>query len=168
MEQQQIGKEYLENSIKGFQSLKSTADKILSQLSPDEFHWRPDPESNNIAIIMQHLSGNMISRWTDFLTSDGEKENRNRDSEFIDGNLQLDQLMTRWEKGWETLFQALSGLKDSDLLSTVYIRNEPHTVIKAINRQLTHYSVHLGQIMFIAKHLKGANWKTLSIPKKRV
>lgn len=167
MEEQTVGKEYLEHSTKAFQGLKSTAEKALSQLNSSDYYWQPDPESNSIAILIKHLSGNMISRWTDFLTSDGEKENRHRDSEFTDEKLSIEQLMSRWEQGWNTLFQALSGLSESDLTRTVYIRNEPHSVMKAIHRQLTHYSIHVGQILYIAKVRKGKDWKTLSIPRKK-
>jgi Protein of unknown function (DUF1572) len=168
MTEQNIGNHYLENSIKAFHSLKSTAEGALSQLSPEEYHWQPDPESNSVAILIKHLSGNMVSRWTDFLTTDGEKPNRNRDSEFEDEKLSSDQLMERWERGWSILFEALSVLTAEDLLKTVKIRDEPHTVMKAIHRQLTHYAGHIGQIYYVAKMLKGESWKTLTIPRKKL
>lgn len=168
MTEQELGNHYLENSIKAFRSLKTTAEQALSQLRPEEYHWQPDRESNTVAILIKHLSGNMISRWTDFLTTDGEKENRNRDLEFQEEKFPIDQLMLQWERGWNTLFEALSTLSAEDLLKTVYIRNEPHTVMKAIHRQLTHYAGHVGQIYYIAKMLKGESWKTLSLPRKKL
>jgi Protein of unknown function (DUF1572) len=167
MTEQQIGKEYLENSIKAFQNMKSMTEKALSQLEPEDYRWQPDPESNSILILIKHIGGNLISRWTDFLTTDGEKKDRNRDSEFEDKNATLEQVMARWEKGWNTLFQTLAGLSEQDLLRTVYIRDEPHSVVKAIHRQLTHYSAHIGQILYIAKHRKGSDWKTLSLPRAK-
>jgi uncharacterized protein DUF1572 len=167
MTEQQIGKEYLENSIKAFHSLKSSAEKAFSQLEPSDYRWQPDPESNSILILIKHISGNLISRWTDFLTTDGEKKDRNRDSEFEDENATLEQVMARWEKGWSTLFQTLEGLSEDDLLRTVYIRDEPHSVVKAIHRQLTHYAAHVGQIVYIAKSRKGSDWQTLSMPRAK-
>jgi hypothetical protein len=167
MTEQNLGNQYLDNSIKAFQSLKSTAEKAMAQLSPEQYHWQPDPESNSVTILIKHLTGNMFSRWTDFLTTDGEKPNRNRDSEFEDENLAHEQLIARWERGWNVLFDALSALTADDLLKTVLIRNEPHTVMKAIHRQLTHYAAHIGQIYYIAKMLKGENWQSLTIPKKK-
>lgn len=167
MTENDVGKEYLENSIKAFHSMKSTAEKALSQLTIVDYYWHPDPESNSIVVLIKHLSGNMISRWTDFLTTDGEKTNRDRDSEFIAEDLPVDQLMLHWEQGWKTLFQALSGLSEKDLLRTVYIREEPHSVMKAIHRQLTHYSTHIGQILYIAKLRKGRDWSTLSVPRRK-
>ncbi|HET6266589.1 MAG TPA: DUF1572 family protein [Acidobacteriota bacterium] len=165
MSEESIGREYLQLSAKAFLSLKNLAEKAFAQLSEQDYHWQPDPESNSIAILIQHLSGGMISRWSDFLTSDGEKETRHRDSEFIDSSISSDQLMKRWEEGWETLFTTLGSLKESDLLRTITIREEPHTVLKAINRALSHTALHVGQIIYIAKQVKAADWVSISIPR---
>lgn len=163
-----LGKQYLENSIKEFKKLKELGDKSFLQIKDEDFFWSPDEESNSIAIIVRHLSGNMISRWTDFLTTDGEKENRKRDEEFEKiFYTDKDDVISRWEKGWKRLFQTLESLTDEDMLKEIKIRKEPHTVIQAINRQLTHYAYHIGQIVYIAKHLEGSNWKSLSIPKRK-
>lgn len=158
-----IAEEYLKETNKSFHGLKSNAEKALAQLSDDDLHDQPDPESNSIAIIMKHLAGNMISRFTDFLSSDGEKPNRNRDGEFIDDFTSREQLMQFWNRGWTCLFNALDELKEADLLKTVFIRNEPHTVIRALQRQLTHYAYHCGQLVFLAKQIKSTDFKTLSI-----
>jgi len=159
--------EYLQNVIKEFEKLKELCDKARLQLSEEDYHFQPDAESNSIAVIMKHMAGNMISRWTDFLTSDGEKPNRNRDREFIDVFKTNDELISYWEKGWKCLFGTISNLKQDDLLKTVYIRSEPHKVIEAVNRQLSHYAYHTGQIVFLAKLIKFSAWKTLSIPGSR-
>lgn len=161
-----FGKHYLENSISEFNKLKQLGDKSFSQIKDEDFFWSPDEESNSIAIIVRHLSGNMISRWTDFLTTDGEKENRNRDEEFERiFYTDKDDVISRWEKGWKRLFETLESLTENDLMKEIKIRNEPHTVIAAINRQLAHYGYHIGQIVYIAKHLEGTGWKSLSIPR---
>src|SRR6185369_6118651 len=160
-----IGKTYLEESIKSFHGLKSNAEKALAQLADEDFHYQPDPESNNIAIIMKHLAGNMLSRFNDFLTTDGEKPNRQRDNEFIDDMPSREYLVKTWNQGWDCLFNALNELKEDDLLKTVYIRNEPHTVIRALQRQLSHYAYHCGQLVYLAKQIRGADFKTLSIPR---
>ena len=157
---------YIENSISEFRKIKDLGDKAFSQIKDEDFFWSPDEESNSIAIIVRHLSGNMLSRWTEFLTTDGEKPNRNRDEEFEKiFYTDKDDIISRWESGWSCLFKALESLKGDDLMNIVTIRNEPHTVIQAINRQLVHYSYHTGQIVYIAKHLESSNWKSLSIPK---
>jgi len=157
---------YIEYSISEFRKIKDLGDKAFSQIKDEDFFWSPDEESNSIAIIVRHLSGNMLSRWTEFLTTDGEKPNRNRDEEFEKiFYTDKDDIISRWETGWSCLFKALESLKEDDLLNIVTIRNEPHTVIQAINRQLVHYSYHTGQIVYIAKHLESSNWKSLSIPK---
>jgi len=158
-------KEFLSNSTTEFRKLKNLAERALAQLQPADYHWQADPESNSIATIMKHISGNMISRWTDFLTTDGEKPTRNRDTEFIDDIGSVEAITANWERGWECLFDTLSRLTPEDLNKTVYIRKEPHSVIKAILRQLAHYAGHVYQIVFIAKHLKSESWKSLSIPK---
>ena len=150
---------------KQFQYYKSLGDKTMSQLSDDQLFWKHDDESNSIAIIVKHLAGNMKSRWTDFRTSDGEKEWRNRESEFADDIKDRKSLEAYWEKGWSCLFSALHSITDNDLEEIVYIRNQGHTITEAINRQLAHYPYHVGQIVFIGKMLTNKNWESLSIPK---
>ena len=164
-----LGKHYLENSIHEFRKLKDLGEKSFSQIKDEDFFWSPDEESNSIAIIVRHLSGNMISRWTDFLTTDGEKKNRKRDEEFERiFYTDKDDVISRWEKGWNRLFKTLESLNEDNLLKEVKIRKEPHTVVQAINRQLTHYAYHIGQIVYISKHLESSNWKSLSIPRKKL
>jgi hypothetical protein len=148
-----------------FQKIKKLGEKAIVQLSDDELNARIDPESNSVAIIMRHMAGNMRSRWTDFLTSDGEKPDRMRDREFEDQAVSREALMAEWEDGWKRLFDALAPLTDADLQRTVVIRTEPHSVYQAISRQVAHYAGHVYQILFLGKHLKGAGWKTLSVPK---
>jgi uncharacterized damage-inducible protein DinB len=160
-----IGSEFLDQSRKVFRSQKDLADKAIDQLSDGELLWQPDSESNSVAINMKHLAGNMISRWTNFLTSDGEKPDRNRDGEFEIAEDDIQGLREYWERGYSVFFTTLDSLTEDDLLKTVTIRNEPHTVIQAIQRQLSHYGYHIGQIVALAKHLNGENWKTLSIPR---
>ena len=160
-----IGSEYLKIVIARLKSVKSLGDKTISQLSEEDIHWQYNPESNSVAIIVKHLSGNMISRWTDFLTTDGEKENRNRDDEFVDNITPMSELMAIWEKGWQTLLQTLTSLTEEDLLKNVYIRGERHSVLDAIERQVTHYASHVGQIVYIGKMLKNDQWESLSIPR---
>ena len=160
-----FGNEYLKVVQERFTSVKSLGEKTISQLSEDDIHWRFNEASNNVAVIVKHVSGNMLSRWTDFLTTDGEKANRNREQEFEDDILSKQELMTFWEKGWNALFDALNELSDQDLLKDIYIRGERHTVIDAIERQMAHYAYHIGQIVFIGKQLKGDAWESLSIPK---
>ena len=145
--------------------MKSNAEKAIDQLSDKDFHYKPDAESNNIAIIMKHLAGNMLSRFTDFLTTDGEKPDRNRDGEFEDDFTSREDLTNFWYKGWTCAFDSIKNLREDDLLKIVYIRNEPHTVIRALQRQLVHYAYHCGQIVFLAKQIKSTDFKTLSIPK---
>jgi len=157
---------FLKDAILQFRKLKELGEDALDQVTDEDFFTKLDDESNNIAIILGHLAGNMRSRWTDFLTSDGEKPDRNRDQEFIlkpeDTRLNI---MKKWDDGWNTVFEALEPLKIGDLEKTVFIRCEPHSVIKAINRQLTHYAYHVGQIVFLARHFSKNNWRSLSIPK---
>ncbi len=143
------------------------AEKALEQVNDDELHFSPATESNSIAIIMKHMAGNMLSRWTDFLTTDGEKDWRNRDDEFIDNFTSREEIISYFEMGWSRLFETLETLKEDDLLKTVTIRGKPHTVLQAINRQSTHYAYHIGQIVYLAKHLRSGNWKSLSIPRKK-
>ena len=160
-----LAKEYLSTAIRRMKYYKDLGDKTFVQLNDWDFHYQPNEESNSIAIIIQHLSGNMLSRWTDFLTEDGEKEWRERDDEFAIHDHSKQHLLELWEKGWACVFNALESLKKKDLKKTVLIRKEPLTVIDAINRQLAHYPYHVGQIIHTAKILKGKNWNNLSIPK---
>lgn len=165
-EENPFGKAYLEESFRTFRGYKRMADSSLAQVSNEEFFRLLDPESNSLAIIVKHVGGNLRSRWTDFLTSDGEKPDRDRDREFelVPGDTRED-LMRRWEHGWEVTFNTLQSLKPEDTLRAVMIRREPHTVLQAISRSVTHIAQHTGQIVFLAKHLCGSNWKTLSIPR---
>ncbi len=160
------GKEFLVDAITQFRKYKKMAEAAIAQISDKDFFKLLDPEANNIALIVKHMAGNMRSRWTDFLTSDGEKPDRNRDSEFYEEKKDTNaNLMKRWEEGWKLIFDAVEPLKPEDLEKTIYIRNEPHTVMQAINRQLTHYAYHVGQVVFLAKHFAGTKWQSLSIPK---
>jgi hypothetical protein len=159
-----LGELYLLESLKSFKGLKSTCEKAIARLDNERMHAVPADMSNSIVIIMKHMAGNMLSRWTDFLTTDGEKPGRNRDGEFIDDFNSREDLMVHWESGWACLFDALDILHPDNLLQVVTIRGEEHTVVRAISRQLTHYSYHTGQIVYVAKMLTGKDWKTLSIP----
>jgi len=160
------GAAYLEDAVRQFHGQKKLAESALSQVSDEDFFRSLDAESNSVALIVKHLAGNMRSRWTGFLTSDGEKADRRRDSEFEEETSDSRAgLMRRWEDGWRLTFAAVEALAPADLLRSVVIRGEPHSVLKAINRQLTHYAHHIGQIVFLAKHLAGPRWKTLSIPR---
>lgn len=157
---------YLDEVRRNFRGYKRLAEATLAQLAEDEFFYAPDAESNSVAIIIKHISGNLRSRWTDFLTTDGEKPDRNRDQEFeLHQEATREQLMMQWEAGWESLFQTLAGLQAGDLTRTIYIRSEPHSVVQAINRSLTHYAYHVGQIVYLGKQIRKATWKSLSIPK---
>lgn len=159
---------YLEDSISSFRAYKKLAEKALDQLSDDEFFIMLDEEGNSIAVIMKHMAGNMFSRWTDFLTSDGEKPDRNRDMEFvIEPGAGKKDVFDYWQRGWQCVFDALEPLRAEDLGRKVLIRGEEHTVIQAINRQMMHYANHIGQIVFLAKHFRSAEWKSLSIPRNR-
>ncbi|WP_096439096.1 DUF1572 domain-containing protein [Alteribacter populi] len=160
-----LGNEYLKVVQERFQSIKGLGDKTISQLSEDDIHWILNEESNSVAVIVKHLSGNMVSRWSDLLTSDGEKPYRNREQEFENTISSKQELVTVWEKGWNTLFKTLSHLSEQDLLKTIYIRSEGHTVLEAIERQMAHYAYHIGQIVYIGKQLKDEDWESLSIPK---
>lgn len=158
---------YLASIKQQFLSYKSLGEKSIAQLEPEMLFIRPNEESNSIAMIIQHMHGNMLSRWTDFLTSDGEKEWRQRDAEFEVVLKEKEEVMQKWEEGWACLMNALDQLNDSMLANTVLIRNEPHTVTEAINRQLTHYPYHVGQIVFYAKQLLGEKFTSLSIAKNK-
>lgn len=157
--------DYLEGVVKQFQYYKLLGEKTFEQLSEQELNWKYNEESNSIATIIQHISGNMLSRWTDFLTTDGEKTWRNRDDEFSENPLSSAEIITLWNKGWKCLVDTLTSLTEEDLEKIIYIRNEGHTVVEAINRQLAHYPYHIGQIVFIGKMIANTNWKSLSIPK---
>ncbi len=160
-----LGKEYLQTAIRRLKYYKDLGDKTFEQLNDWDFHYRPNEESNSIAIIIQHMTGNMLSRWTNFLKEDGEKEWRNRDQEFEPGEQSKQDLMGLWEKGWSCFLDTLESLKKKDLKKTITIRGEELSVTDAINRQLAHYPYHIGQIIYIAKTIKNRNWKNLSIPK---
>ncbi|WPR73060.1 DUF1572 domain-containing protein [Flavobacterium sp. NG2] len=156
---------YLESATKQFEYYKMLGDKTFDQIPDENLLWKFNEESNNIAIIVNHLSGNMLSRWTDFLTSDGEKEWRHRDAEFENDIKNKEELIQKWNQGWNCLFDALNALKEEDLSKTIYIRNQGHSVTEAINRQLAHYPYHVGQIVFIGKMICKEKWTSLSIPK---
>jgi Protein of unknown function (DUF1572) len=157
--------DYLDSVKKQFAYYKMLGDKTFAQLPEEKFNWQYNAESNSIATIVKHLHGNMHSRWTDFLTTDGEKETRNRDAEFDDTLLTKEEILDLWEQGWQCLFDALDGLTSTDLDKIIYIRNMGHTVMEAVNRQLAHYPYHVGQIVFIGKMICDAEWASLSIPK---
>jgi hypothetical protein len=158
---------YIEESLSVFRQYKKMAEGAMAQVSDDQLFAALDGEMNSIALIVKHMTGNMRSRWTNFLTTDGEKPDRDRDSEFVEPPSTREALLERWENGWKIVFDAIEPLNDADLTRTVTIRGEPHSVMQAINRQVAHYSSHIGQIVFLAKHLAGANWKTLSVPRNR-
>lgn len=155
----------LESVKKQFRTYKKLGEQAIDQLEPEQLFLATNADTNSIATIVQHISGNMLSRWTDFLTSDGEKPWRDRDAEFIEVEQDKVELMKRWEEGWACLFHALDSLQPEQLFHTIYIRNEGHTVIEAIHRQLAHYPSHIGQIIYAAKWLKKSDWNSLSIPR---
>jgi uncharacterized damage-inducible protein DinB len=157
--------DYLQTAIKRLRYYKDLADKTFEQLDDAAFHFSPGQESNSIAVIIQHMAGNMLSRWTNFLTEDGEKPWRRRDDEFETQSFTRQQLLDTWEKGWKCFLDALLALDEADLSKTIYIRQEPLSVIDAINRQLAHYPYHVGQIVYIGRMQMGSKWKSLSIPK---
>ncbi len=166
MEEAVPGAAFLEDAILQCRKYKSLADRAIAQVRTADLFRTIDADSNSIAVVMKHIAGNTRSRWTDFLTSDGEKPDRQRDTEFeLDAGDTREALFERWEAGWRLLFDALAALTPADVLRTVAIRREPHTVIQAINRQLTHYAYHVGQIVFLARHFAGKDWVSLSIPK---
>ena len=157
---------YLEEAQRQLRGYKRMCETAMAQLSDADVFRCLDAESNSVAIIVKHIAGNMRSRFTDFLTTDGEKPNRHRDTEFvIDESTTRADVMGWWEQGWQVVFDTLASLTPEDLTRTVTIRNEPHTVMQAINRAIAHYASHLGQIVFLAKHLKSSEWKTLSVPR---
>jgi hypothetical protein len=156
---------YLEDSIEVFRYYKRLAERAIEQVTDAQLTAVLDDEMNSIAIIVKHMAGNMRSRWTDFLTTDGEKPDRNRDEEFGGAPTSRDEIKKTWERGWDALFGALSPLSDSDLTKTVLIRGEAHSVMQAINRQIAHYAYHCGQIVLLAKHFQAHNWNSLSVPR---
>jgi hypothetical protein len=156
---------YIESVKKQFLYYKTLSDKAMAQLEADQIFFTPNEDTNSIAVIVNHMSGNMLSRWTDFLTTDGEKDWRNRDAEFEAPASDKEALLEKWENGWACLFTALNTVTPDNLGSIIYIRNEGHTVVEAINRQLAHYPYHVGQIVFFAKMIKKSAWSSLSIPK---
>jgi hypothetical protein len=157
---------YLEDSLSLFAYYKRLAERAIDQLTDEQLFEAIDDEANSIAIIVKHMSGNMLSRWTDFLTTDGEKPTRNRDGEFEEPPATRAALLATWESGWSSVFSALRPLTEADLTRTVTIRGEAHSVMQAINRQLAHYPHHIGQIVLLAKHFAGDHWQSLSIPRK--
>ena len=158
---------YHADAIKSFRNYKKLAERAIEQVSDEKFFAAIDAEANSIAVLVKHIAGNARSRWRDFLTTDGEKADRDRDTEFELIGDKRESLMQYWETGWQTLFDAIEPLTPDDFTLTVKIRGEPHTVIEAINRQLTHYAYHVGQIVLLAKHFRSAEWTSLSIPKNR-
>ena len=162
-----VSTSYLESVKKQFLYYKILGEKAIDQLEPEQLFVTVNEDTSSIAVIVKHLSGNMLSRWTDFLTTDGEKETRNRDGEFENDLHTKDQVLTLWNKGWDCFLGALESLQPEQLSEIIYIRNEGHTVIEAINRQLAHYPYHVGQIVFYAKQLKNSEWDSLSIPKNK-
>ncbi len=171
---------FILSSTNIFKTYKQLGEKAMAQLSAEQLFWMPEPESNSVYLIVKHLHGNMLSRWTDFLTTDGEKEWRIRDSEFINEgmkglgddvstslNMTREKMMKIWEEGWQCLFDTLNTLTEDDLGKIISIRSEEHSVMEAINRQIAHYSSHTGQIIFLAKMMKSENWNSLSIPRNK-
>lgn len=159
--------QYLESVKNEFKKYKSLAEKAIAQVDDEKLFWQYNPESNSIAIIVNHMWGNMLSRWTNFLSEDGEKPWRNRDEEFESVIQTKEELLSKWNAGWVCLFTALDSLSEVDLSRNIFIREEPLTVMDAINRQLTHYSSHVGQIIFLSKMIIGNSWESLSIPKRK-
>ena len=156
---------YLQSAIKQFKYYKSLGDKTFERLTFEELQHEFSNDSNSISIVVKHIVGNMLSRWTNFLTEDGEKEWRQRDDEFVDSYTTKEELIEAWDKGWSCLFEAIDPLVENDLERVIYIRNQGHTVVEAMNRQLCHYAYHVGQIVVLGKLLKGEQWQTLSIAK---
>ena len=163
----QFSTSYLTDSLALFRQYKSLAERAIAQVSDEQLTQTLDPESNSIALIVKHIAGNMRSRWTNFLTTDGEKPDRDRDSEFEHPPATRGELLRLWESAWDCVFAAVEPLTEADLARTVTIRGEAHSVMQAINRQLLHYAMHIGQIVFLAKHFQSDRWNSLSIPKRR-
>ena len=168
MSSEAILQNYFDDALSSFRAYKKLVDKAIAQLKDEEFFVTLDEEGNSVAVVMKHMAGNMLSRWTDFLTADGEKPDRNRDMEFvIEPHTTKDDVIAYWERGWKSVFDALEPLRPEDFEKKITIRGEEHTIVQAINRQMTHYAYHIGQIVFLAKHFRSAEWKSLSIPRNR-
>jgi hypothetical protein len=168
MTTQPLAQHYLNDARQTFRDHKKLAERAFAQLNDKEFFSIIDPESNSVAINIKHMAGNMLSRWTDFLTTDGEKPERNRDMEFVMlPETTREDMLAYWEKGWQCMFDAIEPLQSDDLMRAVRIRGEDHTVVQAINRQIAHYAYHVGQIVFLAKHFKSNDWQSLSVPKNK-
>ena len=168
MNDQSLAQHYLADAIKTFRDYKTLAECAFAQISDEDFFKTIDEESNSIAVNVKHMAGNMLSRWTDFLTTDGEKPERDRDIEFVMlSGTTRDEMLAYWEKGWQCVFDAVEPLGPDDLMRPVKIRGQDHTVIQALNRQLAHYAYHTGQIVFLAKHFKSSDWQSLSVPRNR-
>jgi len=168
MSDQSLAQHYLDDALQTFRDNKKLAERAFTQVSDEDFFATIDSESNSISINIKHMAGNMISRWTDFLTTDGEKPERNRDIEFVIlPETTKDEMIAYWEKGWQCVFDAIEPLGPEDLLRTVLIRGENHTVVQAINRQIAHYAYHTGQIVYLAKHFKSSEWQNLSVPRNK-
>ena len=168
MNDQSLGQHYLDDALKTFRDYKKLAQRAFAQISDEDFFRTLDEESNSIAVNMKHMAGNMLSRWTDFLTTDGEKPERDRDMEFVmTPGTTKEEMLAYWEKGWKCAIDAVEPLQPDDLMRTVRIRGQDHTVVQAINRQLAHYAYHVGQIVYLAKHFKSSDWQSLSVPKNR-
>jgi hypothetical protein len=165
-DENRVAAAYLDESRRAFRGYKRLAEGAFAQLTDEEFFYAPDSESNSIAILIKHISGNLRSRWRDFLTTDGEKPDRNRDQEFVlESKVSREELMRWWDEGLNTAMQSLEALQPSDFSRTVYIRGDAHTVMQAINRSLAHFAYHVGQIIYLGKHIRTSEWKSLSIPR---
>lgn len=160
-----FSEDFIKSAQVEFKRYKTLGDKTFAQLSEKELHWANSPSDNSIALIIKHMVGNMKSRWTNFLSEDGEKPWRNRETEFEDPIATKKKLLASWEEGWECLFNALDAVNEANFITDIYIRNEKHTIIEAVHRQLAHYASHVGQIVFLGKMIKGKDWTSLSIPK---
>ena len=160
-----VNRDFLESARKQFEYYKQLGEKTFSQVPDEKLFWKPNEASNSIGVIVKHLWGNMLSRWTDFLTSDGEKEWRDREGEFENSIQSKDELYQKWNEGWKCLFDALDTVDEGDLGKTIYIRNMGHSVVEAINRQLAHYAYHVGQIVYVGRMITDDRWQSLSIPK---
>jgi Protein of unknown function (DUF1572) len=168
MSDQILGAHFLEDALKSFRDYKKLAEGAFAQVDEADLFRTIDEESNSIAVNMKHMAGNMLSRWTDFLTTDGEKPNRERDMEFVMlPSTTKAEMLAYWEQGWQSVFDAIEPLTAGDLMRIVKIRGQDHTVVQAINRQIAHYSYHVGQIVYLAKHFKSSAWQTLSVPKNK-
>src|SRR2546421_83137 len=168
MTTESLGEHYLDDALRTFGNYQKLAERAFAQISDDDFFRTIDEESNSIAINIKHMAGNMLSRWTDFLTTDGEKPERNRDLEFVMlPETSKDDMLAYWERGWQCVFDAVEPLKPEDLMRTIRVRGQDHTVVQAISRQLAHYAYHVGQIVFLAKHFKSSEWQSLSVPRNK-